>query len=152
MKVAWLKFPTFTWIGLITDEDAEILVDEFAPPEPVNPDAAAAEASGAAVRLEWPALIQLERGVVDTHVAGAPPQGYVAQLIVLEGVSNTLVDLGAALAGQCFELVEPALIASGDGKATEPAVQQYLARLQEIGIKPRRLGGGRQKIPRDVTS
>ncbi len=162
MKVALLKFASSFLMGLVADEDAAFLVSEFtAPREATNGIGADVDNSGAVVRVEYPATIETGSWFQPAKVAGldGAAQDFVAMRfpVVLE-VSRLSCDLSAVEAAEVFDVADSTTaIISAAGvepagerlQSSEGLIKKYLHTLETIGVKPKRIAGGRQKVARE---
>lgn len=159
MKVAVIEFPTKCLLGLISDADSALVAFEFSgAEEPLSPEDATVDepARGAIIRVQYPARNESANWFQPGPLEGQQ-QFVVQNFVALTGATRMTLDLGHAIAADVFETVDgtTALI-SADGvkpagapTSDEPIVQRYLAALAAVGVAPVRLGGGRQKVPRE---
>lgn len=162
MKVAVIEFPTKCLIGVVSDADAELVALEFNyPEEPLPPEGEAGEepARGGIIRVQYPARNESTSWFQPGPLDGQQ-QFVVQNFVALTGATRMTIDLGPAIAADVFETVDnKTAIISGDGvkpaglpTSDEPIVQRYLAALEAVGVKPARVGGGRQKVQREPTA
>ncbi len=167
MKVALLKTATAFWMGVVEDVDAALIDEEFGvgaiepfPQGSENGAEAPELIEAATVCVHFPATVEtgswFQQNPVDPTGHG---QQFVAMRFpVLLEVSKVRCRLGAVEVGEVFAAtdsttaiisvagVEPA----GERlQSSEGLVQKYLTLLAGLGVKPARLPGGRQKVPRE---
>ncbi len=168
MKVALLKFASSFVLGLVDDEAGRTLLAEFRAgefslrtvdtlgehPQPTD--------EPSIVRLDYPATIERGSWFQQSPVAGldgAGGQQFVSMCFpVLLEVSRLSCDLGTVEAAEVFDVADSTTaIISKDGvepagerlQSSEGLVTKYLHTLEAIGVKPKRMPGGRQKVARE---
>lgn len=162
MKVALLKFASSFVLGLLEDESAALLVTEFAAAdhEELNGDGPVASAESAIVRLQYPATAETGSWFQPSQIDPSGQQFVAMRFPVLLEVSRLSCDLGAVEAAEVFDVVDSttALISAAGvepagerWQSNEGLIKKYLGVLEGLGVKAKRLSGGRQKVPRDIT-
>ncbi len=165
MKIALLKFASSFVLGLVDDEAGRMLLAEFgAGPSSVDTLGEHPQPTDepSLVRLDYPATIETSSWFQQSPVAGldgAGGQQFVAMRFpVLLEVSRLSCDLGAVEAAEVFDVADSTTaIISKDGvepagerlQSSEGLVTKYLHTLETIGVKPKRVIGGRQKVARE---
>lgn len=162
MKVALLKFASSFLMGVLDDEIAAFLVAEFeVGGRGRGAEAMAEDEDAVVVRLDYPATIETGSWFQQAEIAavGAAGQQFVAMRFpVLLEVSRLSCDLSAVEAAEVFDVADSTTaIISAAGvepagerlQSSEGLVKKYLHTLETIGVKAKRLSGGRQKVPRE---
>lgn len=164
MKVALLEFATKRLIGLVDDDGAALIHEEFGEQGLRQPDNGAGtetvQPGGALIRLDWPATVEFISWFQTNPVDPTGVQQFVARRVpVLIGVDSCPYDLAPAEGGKPYDVADSTTAIIGpDGvepagerlQSAQPLVQEYLRILDTIGVKPKRGGSGRQKVPRET--